>query len=70
MQNMQAGDTIKVERPTSIVIRTTRAKADEFYRLSRQRHGRSGQQQGERILTEWIAAEQAAEAADAQEAAA
>lgn len=60
---MNSTEQIKV-----IAIRTTEAKAQEFYRLCRERHGRSGQQQGERILTDWIAAEQAAEAADAQEA--
>lgn len=48
-----------------ITIRTTEAKATEFYRLSRERHGRSGQAQGERILTDWITAEQAEEAAQA-----
>ncbi len=52
-----------------ITIRTTEAKANEFYRLSRTRHHRSGQQQGEVIITEWIAAEQAAEAAETEEAA-
>lgn len=57
---MNSTEQIKV-----IAIRTSESKAAEFYRLCRERHGRSGQQQGERILTDWIAAEQAAEAADA-----
>lgn len=61
---MNSTEQIKV-----IAIRTSESKAKEFYRLSRERHGRSGQQQGERILTEWIAAEQSAETAEKEQAA-
>jgi hypothetical protein len=36
--------------------------ADEYYRLCRVNHNRSGNQQGELILKDWIRAEQEAEA--------
>lgn len=51
----------------TVAIKTTEATATEFYRLARERHGRSGNAQGEVILREWIAAEQAAEATEAAE---
>ena len=66
MQNMQATETAQGGK-TTVVIRTSTALAQEFYRLARGRHGRSGNAQGEFILREWVASEQAAEAADAAE---
>lgn len=39
----------------------------EFTRLSDARHDRTPGKQGQRVIREWIAAEQAAEAAEAAE---
>lgn len=61
---MQGTDTAPT-RIKVINIRTSDAVADEFYRLCRDRHSRSGNAQGELILKEWIAVEQAAEAEEA-----
>lgn len=47
-----------------VTIRTTATLAEEFYRLARV-EGRTGNTQGEILIREWVAAQQAAEAMDA-----
>lgn len=65
MQIMQATE-INQRGKTSVVIRTSPALAQEFYRCARI-DGRSGNAQGEILLREYVAAKQATEAADAAE---
>lgn len=47
----------------------TEAKYDEFVRLANERHDRTPGKQGRRVIEEWIATEQAAEAAEQEQAA-
>lgn len=52
-------------RMRTLAVSLTDAEHAEFGRLSRERHDRTPGKQAQRVVREWIAAEQAAEAADA-----
>ncbi|MBS3928041.1 MAG: hypothetical protein KGZ65_06215 [Sphingomonadales bacterium] len=51
-----------ITRTRTLTVSLTETEHAEFTRLSRERHDRTPGKQGQRVVREWIAAEQAAEA--------
>lgn len=67
MENMHTPQTGEARRMRTLTVRLTDAEHAEFVRLA-SRHSRTAGKQGQVIVREWIASENATEAADAQEA--
>lgn len=64
---MHSTETTQPTRMRTLAVTLTDVEHAEFTRLSDARHDRTPGKQGQRVIREWIAAEQAAEAAEAAE---